>query len=51
MTGGSANLPDDVRHLLAVPVVLKLFDCDDLLAAVEVAAESLTAPRRPTDGE
>jgi two-component system chemotaxis response regulator CheY len=51
MTGDSANLPDDVRHLLAVPVVLKFFDCDDLLAAVEVAAESLTAPRRPTDGE
>jgi CheY-like chemotaxis protein len=51
MTGGSANLPDDVRHLLAVPVVLKLFDCDDLLASVEAAAESLTAPQRPTDGE
>jgi CheY-like chemotaxis protein len=51
MTAGSANLPDDVRHLVAVPVVLKWFGYDDLLAAVDVAAEPLTAPRRPTGDE
>jgi CheY-like chemotaxis protein len=34
-------LPDDVRHLLAAPVVSKPFELDDFLATVDAAAARL----------